>query len=118
VQLSGKNTTNLKTHLSRFHKEEFQLVETQDAEKEEASSNVSSCKRVMLDTPPKQATLMASGVFRGGGGGGATAVPLWRGLCWRRSGAAPPFAVTRGAVGGGWLGFSAGLRVKWKKCEK
>jgi hypothetical protein len=59
VQLSGKNATNLKTHLSRFHKEEFQLVETQDAEKEEASSNVSSCKRVRLDTQPKQATLMS-----------------------------------------------------------
>jgi hypothetical protein len=61
VQLSGKNATNLKTHLSRFHKEEFQLVETQDAEKEEASSNVSSCKRVTLDTQPEQeqATLMS-----------------------------------------------------------
>jgi hypothetical protein len=56
VQLSGKNATNLKTHLSRFHKEELQLVETQDAEKEEASSNVSSCKRVTLDTQPEQAT--------------------------------------------------------------
>jgi hypothetical protein len=59
VQFSGKNATNLKTHLSRFHNEEFQLVETQDAEKEEASGNESSCKRVTLDTQPELATLMS-----------------------------------------------------------
>ena len=26
VKLAGKNVTNLKSHLSRFHKEEYQLV--------------------------------------------------------------------------------------------
>lgn len=56
VQLSGKNATNLKTHLMRFHKEEFKTVETQDAERE-ASSNDSSCKRARLETQPKQTTL-------------------------------------------------------------
>jgi hypothetical protein len=55
----GKKATNLETHLSRFHKEEFQLVETQAAEKEETSSNVSSCKRFTLDTQPELATLMS-----------------------------------------------------------
>jgi hypothetical protein len=60
-----------------------------------------------------------SGVFRGGGGGGATAPPLWRGLCWRRSGAAPPpLGVIRGAVGGVWQVFEEVYGVKWKKCEK
>jgi hypothetical protein len=46
--------------------------------------------------------------------------PLWRGLCWRRSGAAPPppLAVIRGAVGGVWLVFEEVYGVKWKKCEK
>ena len=37
VQLAGKNATNLKSHLSRFHKDEYQLVEAQDAERDEAS---------------------------------------------------------------------------------
>jgi hypothetical protein len=46
--------------------------------------------------------------------------PLWRGLCWRRSGAAPPppLAVIRGAVGGVWLVFWGGLRREVEKMWK
>jgi hypothetical protein len=51
----------------------------------------------------------------GGGGRWCDRPPLWRGLCWRRSGAAPPLAVIRGAVGGVWLVFEKELRSAVEK---
>ena len=55
VELSGKNATNLKAHLSRFHKQESQLVDAQDTERETSKQPITIIEPMVAK--PKQSTL-------------------------------------------------------------